>query len=63
MLTVRLCQSHRIVESLGSLKEKSLQEILDENHNKIQEAKNCPLREQCWFAHHAHENFSKNGNR
>ena len=50
--TVRLCQSHRIVESLGSLKEKSLSEILKENQEKIQQAKQCPLREQCWFAHH-----------
>lgn len=56
--TVRLCQSHRIVESLGSLKEKSLSQILEENKENIQKAKLCPLREQCWFAHHNKDNIS-----
>jgi len=50
--TVRLCQSHRIVESLGSLKEKTLQEILNENSENLKKAENCPLREQCWFGNH-----------
>lgn len=54
--TVRLCQSHRIVESLGSLYEKSLQEILEENKENIKSAETCPLREQCWFSHHFHDN-------
>lgn len=56
--TVRLCQSHRIVESLGSLREKSLSQILEENKENIQKAKLCPLREQCWFAHHNKDNIS-----
>ncbi|MFW6226444.1 MAG: hypothetical protein ACOC3V_05755, partial [bacterium] len=49
--TVRLCQSHRIIESLGSLKEKSLHNILKENEENIKKAKMCPLREQCWLSH------------
>lgn len=57
--TVRLCQSHRIVESLGSLKEKSLQEILEENKESIQKTRTCPLREQCWLANHRKDNLNE----
>lgn len=55
--TVRLCQSHRMIEVLGSLKEKSLKDILEDSKEKIQQAKNCPLREQCWFAHHRKDSY------
>ena len=58
--TVRLCQSHRIVDMLGDLKEKSLSEILEGNREKIQKAKTCPLREQCWFAHHNKDSIHGN---
>jgi len=50
--TVRLCQSHRIIESLGSLREKTLEEVLFENKENIEKAKFCPLREQCWLGNH-----------
>jgi MoaA/NifB/PqqE/SkfB family radical SAM enzyme len=37
------------------VKEKSLQQILKDNEQELNELKNCPLSEQCWFSHHRKE--------
>ena len=48
--TLRLCHSHRCQEVLGNLKKTHIADIIDNNKEKIDEAKNCFMLQSCWIS-------------
>lgn len=55
--TVRLCQSHRINEMIGDLRENTLDEIIQQSEEVRKSAEGCPLRQQCWLSYHYKDNI------
>lgn len=57
--TFRLCQSLRFHEELGSIEDKTLEEIEEESREYRKKMERCPLRTKCWLAYHYKDNIAE----
>ena len=57
--SVRLCQSHRMNEVIGSLKDNTLDEVIKTSEDIRKQAEGYPLRQQCWLSYHYKDNVAK----
>ena len=55
---VRLCQSMRFYDIIGSVKEENLQDIVNNTKSTRDKASECPMRQQCWLAYHYKDNVN-----
>lgn len=57
--TFRTCQSLRFHEELGSIEDKTLDEIIEESREYREKMERCPLRSKCWLAYHYKDNIAQ----
>lgn len=58
--TIRVCQSHKFDEILGSLDEDSFDDIMNKSMERRKDLEMCPLRANCWLAYHYKDNIADN---